>query len=318
MDLQVTIDREGAISGFYMVPVKGETDAEWVPASYSDSTQFSEKPVEVGTQHLGGMLTLPKGLAHFPMVVMLSGSGPNDMDESLPPLKVFRDLAQGLATRGVGSLRFEKRTHRRLPVVTVKEEYLDDAAAAIAQAAAVPGATKVVLLGHSLGAMMVPRVALGNAQVAAAVMLAGSTWSFDKASVAQLEYQKSLGVGGPTIDDLIKDAKAEAKKIVDPDLKPSTKMSYGITGAYYLDLRSYDAVAATGKLTIPVFLAWGDRDLKVIPADWAGWRTALGERPNLTYRIYPGLQHMFSPVGTPDVAHVSPALIADLVTWIAK
>ena len=55
-----------------------------------------------------------------------------------------------------------------------------------------------------------------------------------------------------TIDDLIKDAKAEAKKIDDPDLKPSTKMGYGITGAYYLDPEVRRRLGYEGQVPQPV------------------------------------------------------------------
>ena len=325
--LRVVVDARGKVAGFFVIPVDdaptpGEeaipTPPPWSSAPYVDASRFTERPVEVGSQKLQGALVVPKGAASFPIVVMLSGSGPNDLDESLPPLKVFRDLAEGLGTLGVASLRFEKRTHRQLPVTTVKEEYLDDAAAAIEQAAAVPGVSKVILLGHSLGATIAPRVALGNPKVAGLILLAGSTWNYSRAIVNQLEYQKNLGFGGPNIDTLIAEAKADAKKIDDPALKPGTKIRYGVTGAYFLDLRTYDAVATAAKLTVPLFIAWGNRDLKVIPKDWEGWQNGLGHRPNLTYRTYPGLQHMFSMVGAADVDHVSKTVITDLAEWLTK
>ncbi|MBS2026366.1 MAG: alpha/beta fold hydrolase [Deltaproteobacteria bacterium] len=318
--LRVVVDKQGKVAGFFIVPPTDASPAAsaWKSAPYSDPSKFSETPVTVGALKLQGALVVPKGVAKFPIVVMLAGSGPNDMDESVSGIKVFRDLAEGLGTHGIASLRFEKRTHQHQHVVTVKEEYLDDAAAAIDQAAAVPGVTKVILLGHSLGAAMAPRVAQGNAKVAGLVLLAGPTFPYAKAIVAQLEYQKKLGYGGAKIDELLASAREEAKKIDDPALKPETPMGHGATGAYFLDLRSYDAVATLGQLKLPTFLGWGDKDLKVIPDDWAGWKAKLGDRPNLTYKTYPGLQHLFTPVGTADVEHVSKDVITDLVAWTHK
>ena len=73
-----------------------------------------------------------------PGVVLVHGSGPNDRDETIGPNKPFRDLAWGLATRGIAVLRYEKRTKRhRLKMallansLTVKEETIDDAVAAV-------------------------------------------------------------------------------------------------------------------------------------------------------------------------------------------
>ena len=318
--LRVVVDKQGKVAGFFIVPPPDASPAAstWKSAPYSDPSKFSETAVTVGALKLQGALVVPKGVAKFPIVVMLAGSGPNDMDESASGIKVFRDLAEGLGTHGIASLRFEKRTHQHQHVVTVKEEYLDDAAAAIDQAAAVPGVTKVIVLGHSLGAAIAPRVAQGNAKVAGLVLLAGPTFPYAKAIVAQLEYQKKLGYGGPKIDELLANARDEAKKIDDPELKADTPMGHGATGAYFLDLRSYDAVATVDKLKLPTFLGWGDKDLKVIPDDWAGWKAKLGDRPNLTYKTYPGLQHLFTPVGTAEVEHVSKAVIEDLVAWANK
>jgi pimeloyl-ACP methyl ester carboxylesterase len=249
---------------------------------------------------------------------MVSGSGPTDMDESFGPIKTFRDLAEGLGSRGIASLRFEKRPYRHLPVQTVKEEYLDDAAAAIAQASRVPGVAKVLLLGHSLGATLAPRIAEANPTVAGAILLAGSTWPYPKVLVAQLEYQEKLGFLDEGGKALLTTTRAEAKRMEDPKLQPDARFSGGVTGAYFLDLRGYDAVATAGRLKIPMFFGWGERDLKVIPDDWAGWKTQLGSRPNLTYRTYPGLQHLFTPVGTAEVNHVSAGVVADLAAWIGS
>jgi pimeloyl-ACP methyl ester carboxylesterase len=316
--LRVVLDERGNVAGFFVVPPSdaGQPDAEWKPPPYVDVSKFTEAPVTVGPENLRGALVVPKADAPFPIVVMLSGSGPNDMDESFASIKVFRDLAEGLGTRGLASLRFEKRTHRRLPIRTVKEEYLDDAAAAIAQAASVPGASTVVLLGHSLGATLAPRVAQANPQVAKLILLAGSTWPYAKLIVAQLEYQKKLGFGGADVERLLADARAEAKLIDDPTLAPDAATGHGTVGAYFLDLRGYDAVAIAGKLSIPIFFGWGERDLKVIPQDWAGWHERLGERAKLTYRKYPGLQHFFTPVGTHEVDHVSKVVVDDLAAWV--
>ncbi len=60
---------------------------------------------------LPATLTLPSGEGHFPAVLLVAGSGPNDRDETIGPNKPFRDLAQGLAAADIASLRYDKRTH---------------------------------------------------------------------------------------------------------------------------------------------------------------------------------------------------------------
>ena len=62
---------------------------------------------------LGATVTLPKGAGPFPAVVLVQGSGPHDRDETIGPHEPFRDLAWGLASRGIAVLRYDKR--RDLP-----------------------------------------------------------------------------------------------------------------------------------------------------------------------------------------------------------
>ena len=84
-----------------------------------------------------GTLSRPVGAGPFPAVVLVHGSGPNDRDSSFGPNKLFRDLAEGLASRGIAVLRYDKRTRthagRVAPLLdfTVKEEVVDDAVAAV-------------------------------------------------------------------------------------------------------------------------------------------------------------------------------------------
>ncbi len=72
----------------------------------------------------------------------------------------FRDLAEGLASRGIAVLRFEKRTKQypeelmaEFPQMTVQEEFIDDALAAIRLLQDTPeiDAEQIYILGHSLG-----------------------------------------------------------------------------------------------------------------------------------------------------------------------
>ena len=59
---------------------------------------------------LKGMLTLPEGEGPFPAAVLVHGSGSSNMDEKVGKLTPFRDIAQGLARRGVATIRYDKRS----------------------------------------------------------------------------------------------------------------------------------------------------------------------------------------------------------------
>ena len=103
--------------------------------------------------------------------MLISGSGPEDQDETIGPNKPFRDLAWGLAAQGVATLRFDKRTYQPktsldIAHFTVKEEYVDDPLAAIDLISQTDGIdpAKVFILGHSLGGYVLPRIAAGRSK----------------------------------------------------------------------------------------------------------------------------------------------------------
>jgi hypothetical protein len=130
---QFTINSEGRIAGFFITRVAPQA-AKWERPAYSKPDAFTEREVTVGSDEwkLPGTLTVPAGKGPFPGVVLIQGSGPTDRDESLGGSKVFKDLAEGLASRGIVVLRYEKRTKQypraaASPTITVKEEMLDDA-----------------------------------------------------------------------------------------------------------------------------------------------------------------------------------------------
>src|SRR4029077_7563244 len=97
--------------------------------------------------------------------------------------KPLKDLAWGLASRGVAVLRFDKVTYAHGAVVaqdrgfTVADEYLPQATAAIHLLRGHPGidAGRIVVAGHSLGGTVAPRVAATEPSVAGLVILAGGT-----------------------------------------------------------------------------------------------------------------------------------------------
>ena len=141
--------------------------------------------VGAGTEYpLNGLLTLPDAPAEkLPAVVLVHGSGASNMDEKVFALTPFKDLAEGLAARGIASVRYDKRTFvygRKMAkqAITVKEETIDDALAAAHLLRADPriDPEAVFLIGHSMGAMLAPRIDAEGGDFRALVLLAGSPY----------------------------------------------------------------------------------------------------------------------------------------------
>ncbi len=110
LDVKVVFNSKKKVTGLFFVPPKPAVPPKTPPYAKPDAQVESEAVVVSGDYRLPGTLTLPKGDGPFPAVVLLAGSGPQDRDETIGPNKALRDLAWGLAARGIASLRYDKRT----------------------------------------------------------------------------------------------------------------------------------------------------------------------------------------------------------------
>ena len=314
--------------------------ANWNPPDYANPASFEERPVTIktGRWELPGIVTLPKTPETHPAVVLVHGSGPNDMDESIGPNKIFKDLAYGLASRGVAVLRYEKRSHKYggngtddRNATTVKDEVIDDARSAVALLATIPeiDPRRIFVAGHSLGAFLAPRIASGNSQIAGIVMLAGNVRPLEDLVVEQVRYEASLaGPVTPAIQKAIDDAEASAKAMRDPDLKPGMTVSLigaPLPASYVLDLRAYHPTEVAASLSVPIFVMQGERDYQVTMTDFGLWQKALAGHRNATLKSYPALNHHFmpgtgpgSPVEYMKPNHVERTVIEDLAAWLQR
>ena len=120
----------GSIGGiFFKLP---RSNAPVTTPPYAEQTKFHSEDVTVGEYKLPRTLTIPNGAGPFPAAVLVHGSGPEDRDETIGPNHPFADLAEGLSSRGIAVLRYDKRTMiYSSQIATVDEEVIDDAVAAI-------------------------------------------------------------------------------------------------------------------------------------------------------------------------------------------
>lgn len=128
---------------------------------------------------LAGTLTLPEGDGPFPAVVLISGSGPQDRDETLFEHKPFAVLADALTRRGMAVLRYDDRgvggSSEGAPEATSEDFALDvDAARGFLAARPEIDADRIGLVGHSEGAMVATIAAARKPGIACVVMLAGA------------------------------------------------------------------------------------------------------------------------------------------------
>jgi hypothetical protein len=307
----------GEIAGLFLQPT---------PPATSTSTEISQTDLPPGARteevvvgappwQLGGTLTLPEGKGPFAGAILVGGSGPHDRDGTVGATKPLRDLAAALAARGIATLRYDKRTlaHREklsaAPTITLDEEVIDDAAAAVALLRRRPEIAKkrIFVVGHSLGAFAAPFIAKRAAPVAGLVLLAPPGRPLPRMVVDQLQ---AIGAKPEVV--------AEARTLADALLAgklPPTATFLGAPVSYWQDLLRRDPVAATRALGLPVLALRGARDYQVRAEDLGVWEAGLGGRPGVKIETLPALNHLFvAGEGPPGPAeYAQPGRVDELV-----
>jgi uncharacterized protein len=335
IDVQFAFDSAGRISGLVFRPAASAPVPYNLP-SYANPSSYAETETTIGSGEwtLPATLTLPAGAGSVPAVALVHGSGPNDRDGTVGANRPLKDLATGLASRGIAVLRYDKRTrvHRAkvaaLTDFTVHQEVIEDVLDAVkalrAQATIDPA--RVFVLGHSLGGMLIPRIGTADPAIAGLIVLAGAARPLEEAIVAQTRYLAAAdGTISPEEQQGIDQAAALAASVraLKPEDAKSGRLLSGAPASYWLDLRGYDPPSAARRVKAPMLILQGERDYQVTPEEFAKWKAALGARRDVTFHSYATLNHLFIAGTGPSLpaeyqvpGHVAEDVIRDIAAWI--
>ena len=315
MRFTVVFDEDGRANTLTFTPATSVVDAK--PMKFNKK-RLEEKSVEISTDtfRLPGTLTLPKGGSRLPVLILVHGSGPNDRDETLGPNKPFRDIAWGLAEQGIAVLRYDKRTkvygtaaYPQGVEATFDNEVVDDVISAVRLVKSLPeiDSARVYVLGHSLGGMLVPRIAqrAGEGCLGGIISLAGPVRKMEQLLTEQMTYISSLSGTQP-------DVKAAVEQVMNSLPESYRKME-----------TEYQPVEVARMLKLPFLVLQGERDYQVTMQDFGMWRFGLYRNPNVLFKSYPKLNHALqegSGKSTPfEYTHLSPVpeyVIKDIADFI--
>lgn len=333
--LSLSYNAEGKVAGIYFLP--GASENSYQLPAYARLGSFSEKKllVKSGKYQLPAVLTLPNNIENPPVAILLAGSGPNDKDESIGPNKVLKDIALGLASQGVASLRYDKRTlvygsELNLSKTGIEEEVIEDALSAIQllQSQEETRSSAVFLVGHSLGGMCAPLVAKRSSKVKALVLLAANARPLEVLLPEQYEYIMGLD----SLDDEERSQMARLSRQLrrlehEDELKksPADSLPLGLSAYYWQSIKRYDQVAVAGKLKQPILVLQGGRDYQVTLKDADIWRRELSSDPKNKIEVLDELNHLFmegegksKPQEYQQPAHVQEVLIRKIADWIKQ
>ena len=281
---------------------------------------------------LAGTLTLPRGPGPFPAAVLLSGSGPQDRDESIVGHRPFLVLADHLTRKGVAVLRFDKRgIGKSIGDYTnaTTEDFATDAEAALSylKTRKEIDPKRTGLIGHNEGGLIAPLVASRSGGVAWIVLLAGpglngedtlllqselilkssgvdddqiaKTRAFNKQTYALVRQEKDPAVLQARLTDLVQSSSMSAM------LPPAALESQlrVVTSPWFRFFLDYDPVPAMQNTTCPVLALTGEKDIQVPSREnLPKIKKALQDGGNKDFQAteLPGLNHLFqhSPTGS--------------------
>jgi dienelactone hydrolase len=331
MDMQFSFAENKKIIGMFFVPPKNKS--AYSTPEYAEQSKYYETKIAVktGTMSLPGALCVPNNIKNPPVVILLAGSGPNDKDETIGPNKALKDLAVGLASNGIATYRYDKRTlvyGKDIKDVTINTEVIDDAINAVSTIKKNPDFkdSKVFIIGHSLGAMCAPLIASKSKQINGIVLLAGNARPLEDVVLEQYNYIFGLDSIDKDETKQLEEITKQIKTLKDPKALKTAKaedLPLNLDSKYWQSLVNYNQVKVANKVKQPILVLQGERDYQVTMTDFNLWKQSLSDKPKNQFISYPTLNHLFmkgegksTPAEYEKQGNVDKQIIIDIANWV--
>ena len=306
----------------------GRTSLMHTPAAPTAASSDTVR-VDVAGGTLAGTLEVPAGRAPFPVVLLISGSGPTDRDGNIAPSagrtgrnESLRQLAESLSARGIASLRFDKRGigASRMPVVerdVTLDTFVDDAAAWARVLRADARFSTLTIAGHSEGAL-IGLVAAPRAGADAIVTIAGPGRPLQDVLKQQLENRLPPPLKAQAwhiLDELA------AGRTVDSTPPVLAALFRPSVQPFLVSTFRHDPQQRLRELAIAALVVQGTSDLQVTTQDAERLAAA---RPDVRLLVIQGMNHVLKPVSgdmaaqLPSYYSPAPPVSPELVAGIAE
>jgi dienelactone hydrolase len=338
---------EGKVCSFGIVPGGGSAPNINEEAKQNGPAPSDDLPPGVAeidiiinkneAHELYGKLAYPSDAAGpIPAVVLVHGSGPHDMDETIAQNKPFKDIAYALAAQGIAVLRYNKVTYAYPEnagefSLSVDAETVNDAVAAKTALLEQSGMafSKVYVAGHSLGGMMAPRIAR-QGSYDGMVLLAGSTRGFIDILYDQGQYMLPLmNLPGEQLDAQLAEYERLRTEALETMKLPTSELEgrtiFGFPAAYVHSISNPSIKQDIEELNRPMLILQGSKDFQVYAnKDFALYKEITEGLSDVTMKEYEGLNHLFMPsfMEQPDTteynqpAKVDNQVLLDIAEWI--
>jgi uncharacterized protein len=334
-NLVVTTNDLNEINGFRFTALEYETPA-WAKNQVFGKERLY---IETDTLKLPGELILPETCNQCPVVILVHGSGPSDMNEgsSMSPNRLFLDLAYGFALNGIATIRYDKRTLKYpkqmsgLDSFTIYDETINDAVSAIRKSKEYSflDSSRIYVLGHSLGAYASPLIAQEANEIKGIVMLAGPYRPLHEIIPEQYAYIFGLDGDLSKREKKILSSVREEVKFINEETSTVSRLK--VLGnnkmlPYFRQMNSYNPTVTLKNLSCRVLIAQGDRDYNVRhETEYNAYKSQLSNSNHIDFKLIPGANHQLIWGTKPSVpaeyikpGHPSIKVIEDIADWILE
>ncbi|WP_313003260.1 alpha/beta hydrolase [Chryseobacterium gleum] len=322
LDVQLTFGENNKLLGFFLVPHK----------TFEKRDEKTEFRIKSDAVELKGTLLVPPPDNKKRLVIFVHGSGAHDRDETIGENKPFKDIAEYLFSQGIASYRYDKRIYSYPETFneksTVEDETINDAVNAALYFKNNPEykGYEIIILGHSQGAYMMPKIA-EKAQVSKYVFMAGNARPLQDLLVEQYEYLHSLDPANVPAE-AVQEIKKQVAFLNSSRFNlnsPKSELPLGQSAAYWKYLKDYNQLNEVKKIKAPMLFVQGGRDYQVTEKDFNLWKETLKNNKAAVFKFYPALSHLFisgsgkpSPKDYETKGKVDEQFLKDLTDFILK